>query len=64
MAQNVVKSFQVGGYEYQQKEVRCGKPQCTKCPHGPYWYMIMHLRTGKAVTKYIGKALPEGVTEP
>jgi len=23
----------------RQKYVSCGKPNCSKCPHGPYWYL-------------------------
>src|ERR1051325_465098 len=23
---------------YRREEVRCGKANCTRCPHGPYWY--------------------------
>lgn len=64
MASNVVKSFQVGGFEYQLKTTTCGKKNCTKCPHGPYWYMIIHLRDGRKPVKYVGKSLPEGVLEP
>lgn len=64
MAQNVLKSFRVGGYEYRLKETNCGKANCAKCPHGPYWYMHMKLRTGKTVIKYVGKTLPQGIEEP
>lgn len=61
MAKNIVDSFQVGGFEYQLRNVFCGKATCTRCPHGPYWYMIMHLKNGTKPTKYIGKELPHGV---
>lgn len=64
MASNVVKKFIVGGYEYALKNIVCGKDNCSRCPHGPYWYVTMHLRNGKKVQKYIGKSLPEGVDEP
>src|SRR5919108_2265827 len=23
---------------YRQEHVRCGRDNCTRCPHGPYWY--------------------------
>ena len=37
------------------KEVRCGKPNCRKCPHKIYAYA--QYRVGKKVTeKYIGVA--------
>lgn len=64
MAQNCIKKFTVGGFDYELNEVRCGKANCTKCPHGPYWYMTMNLRDGRKVKKYVGKELPEGVEEP
>lgn len=64
MALNVVERFHVGGFEYQLRLTYCGKATCTKCPHGPYWYMIMHLNNGTKPTKYIGKELPLGVNRP
>lgn len=42
---------------YRRQAVRCGKPTCTRCPHGPYWYATW--REGDKVrTRYIGKVLP------
>jgi hypothetical protein len=42
---------------FRQQSVRCGKPTCTRCPHGPYWYACW--REGDKVrTRYIGRALP------
>ena len=41
---------------YRQQHVRCGKPTCTRCPHGPYWYA--YWREGDKVrSRYIGKSL-------
>ena len=41
---------------------KCGKPNCTKCPHGPYWY-VAH-RIGSKVTEcYVGKTWPEAKEE-
>ncbi|MGH8947108.1 MAG: hypothetical protein ACRDVL_13300 [Acidimicrobiia bacterium] len=37
--------------------VRCGKPQCTTCPHGPYWYAYW-TENGKRRSRYVGR-LPE-----
>jgi hypothetical protein len=35
--------------------VKCGKPTCKSCPHGPYWYA--YWREGKRVRKrYVGKS--------
>ena len=33
----------------RQKYVSCGKPNCSKCPHGPYWY----LRTPDGKERYV-----------
>jgi len=38
----------------QVKMIKCKNPNCTKCPHGPYYY-VFH-RIGKKVKScYIGK---------
>ena len=48
---------------YQHEWVKCGKPGCKKCPHGPYWYA--YWREGdRTRKKYIGKNLPGGETHP
>ena len=37
-----------------EKMIRCGRKGCTKCPHGPYKYLV--IREGNKVkTKYLGK---------
>lgn len=42
---------------YRQQVRRCGKPTCTRCPHGPYWYAVW--REGSRVkTRYVGRELP------
>lgn len=51
-----------GGSEYQLRRVTCGKPNCTRCPHGPYWYLVIRLRKGGSVKRYIGRNPPEDVT--
>jgi len=33
---------------------QCGKPGCTRCPHGPYWYAHW-TRGGKKYRRYVGK---------
>lgn len=60
----VVQQFQQGPYTYELRRIDCGKDNCTKCPHGPYWYQLMRTRHGKKITRYIGKELPEGVNQP
>lgn len=44
---------------FRQQSVKCGKPGCTRCPHGPYWYATWR-EGGKVRNRYIGKELPEG----
>lgn len=36
------------------KLVRCGKPGCRKCPHGPYAYMRWY-EGGKLRSRYLGR---------
>ena len=39
---------------YRSQFVRCGKANCTNCPHGPYWYA--HWReSGKRKSRYLGR---------
>lgn len=42
---------------YRQEEVRCGKPGCSTCPHGPYWYAYWK-EDGRTRKRYIGRSLP------
>ncbi|MGQ0847918.1 MAG: hypothetical protein ACT4OP_02130 [Actinomycetota bacterium] len=39
--------------------VRCGKPTCAACPHGPYWYAYWWDQ-GKRRSRYVGRLLDEG----
>lgn len=45
---------------YRLESVRCGKPGCRSCPHGPYWYAY-YRDGGKLRSRYIGRELPEDV---
>ena len=48
---------------YRCEWVRCCKPSCGSCPHGPYWYG--YYREGKRVRKhYYGRCIPPGVSLP
>jgi hypothetical protein len=38
----------------RKHDVRCGKPSCSKCPHGPYWYAYWW-EDGKRHSRYVGK---------
>lgn len=41
----------------QTRWIKCRKPACTKCPHGPYLYRVW--REGPKIrTEYLGKAPP------
>lgn len=52
-----------GSSEYQQRLVTCGKSNCGRCPHGPYWYLVVRLRRGGSVRRYIGKEAPADLTD-
>jgi len=38
----------------RSQEVRCGKANCSRCPHGPYFYAYWW-EDGKRRTRYLGK---------
>ena len=38
----------------RSQEVKCGKANCTRCPHGPYWYAYWW-EDGKRRSRYVGK---------
>ena len=40
---------------YRREEVRCGKANCTRCPHGPYWYAYWR-EDGRLRSRYLGSA--------
>jgi hypothetical protein len=48
---------------YELEKVRCGKPACKSCPHGPYWYAYRTTNKGKVVKRYIGKKLPPEIRQ-
>lgn len=48
---------------YRLESVRCGKPGCTTCPHGPYWYAY-YREGGKLKSRYIGKEHPAAEGTP
>jgi hypothetical protein len=50
-----------GSVTYRLESVRCGKPGCGSCPHGPYWYA--YYRDGSRLrSRYIGRGAPEEET--
>lgn len=50
------------GVTYRLETVRCGKPNCKSCPHGPYWYAY-YRDGGKLRSRYIGRELPAGKSD-
>jgi hypothetical protein len=56
------QGFSIKHVHYRREPVKCGKPGCGKCPHGPYWYA--YFRRGVRLTKrYVGIHLPQAVIE-
>lgn len=47
-----------GKISYRLEPVTCGKPGCSKCPHGPYWYAYWR-EGGRVRSRYIGRRLSE-----
>ncbi|MGH2721642.1 MAG: hypothetical protein ACRDJO_08570, partial [Actinomycetota bacterium] len=43
---------------YRLERVRCGKENCSRCPHGPYWYAYWR-EDGRVRSRYIGRRLPD-----
>ncbi len=48
---------QIGSITFRYETVRCGKDNCTRCPHGPYWYAYWK-EGGRTRSRYIGRQLP------
>lgn len=47
-----------GKVTYREELVRCGRDNCSRCPHGPYWYAYWR-EGGRLRSRYIGKRLPD-----
>ena len=47
-----------GSLTFRYETVRCGKTNCTRCPHGPYWYVYWK-EGGRTRSRYVGRVLPE-----
>ncbi len=52
----------IGSITFRYETVRCGKANCTRCPHGPYWYAYWK-EGGRTRSRYVGRALPEKARE-
>ena len=47
------------GQTWQLRWVYCGKPNCHRCPHGPYWYRLVYRGPGGTPRwRYAGKNPP------
>ena len=51
-----------GSITFRYETVRCGKANCTRCPHGPYWYAYCK-EDGRTRSRYVGRVLPEKALE-
>ena len=47
----------------REQLVRCGKDNCTRCPHGPYWYAYW-TEDGVRRSRYVGKLEDEALNPP
>ncbi len=43
------------------QHVKCGKQNCTRCPHGPYWYAYW-TEDGRRRSRYVGKLEEEALS--
>lgn len=50
------KRIRIDGRLFAQRAIRCGKSNCRKCPHGPYWHQVFR-QGGREKYRYIGKDL-------
>ncbi len=51
-----------GSITFRYETVRCGKQNCTRCPHGPYWYAYWK-ENGRTRSRYVGRVLPQKARE-
>jgi hypothetical protein len=49
------------GATIREEHVKCGKPDCNRCKHGPYYYAYWR-ENGKVKKKYIGRYDPRKET--
>jgi hypothetical protein len=51
----------IHGKLYVQQMKKCGKSNCRKCPHGPYWSKVRAVVKNRPILQYIGKHLPDSI---
>ena len=47
----------------REQYIKCGKENCTRCPHGPYWYAYW-TEDGKRRSRYVGKLEDDSLNHP
>lgn len=50
-----IREAKAQGFTIVRRDINCGKPNCSKCPHGPYLYGYKHY-PGSMDFIYLGKA--------
>lgn len=55
----IVRRYHAADRIYSLAWTSCGKKNCSRCPHGPYWYVHGVTQTGKQWKRYIGKQLSQ-----
>ena len=53
---------QIGSITFRFETVRCGKENCSRCPHRPYWYAYWK-ENGRTRSRYIGRVLPQAAKD-
>jgi len=56
MTRTTVQMFRDEGVTFLKMLVPCGRVNCRKCPHGPYWYARYWIGS-KMRERYVGKSL-------
>lgn len=47
----------------REQWIKCGKVNCTRCPHGPYWYAYW-TEAGSRKSRYVGKLENDQLNHP
>jgi len=47
----------------REQWIKCGKSNCTRCPHGPYWYAYW-TEDGTRRSRYVGKLGDDSLNDP
>lgn len=44
-------------YAFERRYIKCGRDNCVRCPHGPYFYAFWR-KGSRMRNRYIGRYLP------